>query len=71
VIVERTGYVIPYAMVGGALGAISNGLYSTFTPTTPTERWVGYQILNGIGRGVGMQMVGQTRRTSPTLRNAH
>jgi MFS family permease len=57
VVVERTGYVIPYAMLSGTIGAISNGLYSTFSATTPTSQWVGYQVLNGVGRGFGMQMV--------------
>ncbi|KAK3292403.1 major facilitator superfamily domain-containing protein [Chaetomium fimeti] len=51
-----TGYVIPYAMLAAVLGSISNGLYSTFSPTTPPAKWIGYQILNGIGRGVGMPM---------------
>ncbi|KAK4133710.1 hypothetical protein BT67DRAFT_404167 [Trichocladium antarcticum] len=55
-LVERTGYVIPFAMLAGTIGAVSNGLYSTFSPTTPTAQWVVYQVLNGIGRGFGMQM---------------
>lgn len=54
---ERTGHVIPYAMLAGTIGAVSNGLFSTFSATTPTGQWVGYQVLNGIGRGFGMQMV--------------
>jgi len=56
-IVERTGYVIPYAMLSGIIGSVSNGLYSTFKPDTATSKWVGYQVLNGVGRGFGMQMV--------------
>ncbi|KAH6617164.1 major facilitator superfamily domain-containing protein [Chaetomium tenue] len=54
--VQQTGYVIPFAMLAAVIGSISNGLYSTFSPTTPTGKWIGYQILNGIGRGVGMPM---------------
>lgn len=64
-IVERTGYAIPYAMAAGTIGAVSNGLYSTFSPTTPTAQWVGYQILNGIGRGFGMQMVRHPQSSCP------
>ncbi|KAH6842670.1 major facilitator superfamily domain-containing protein [Chaetomium sp. MPI-CAGE-AT-0009] len=51
-----TGYVIPYAMLAAVIGSVSNGLYSTFSPTTPSAKWIGYQVLNGIGRGVGMPM---------------
>ncbi|KAK0707661.1 major facilitator superfamily domain-containing protein [Lasiosphaeris hirsuta] len=56
VLVEKTGYVVPYAVFAGVVGAVSNGLYTTLTPTTSTGRWIGYQILNGAGRGTGMQM---------------
>ncbi|GAB1316134.1 Efflux pump afoB [Madurella fahalii] len=56
VLVERTGYAIPYGMAAGVIGAITNGLYSTLSPTTPTALWVVYQVVNGIGRGLGMQM---------------
>ncbi|AEO64425.1 uncharacterized protein THITE_2110561 [Thermothielavioides terrestris NRRL 8126] len=55
-LVQSTGYVIPYVMLSGAIGAISNGLFSTFSPTTSTGKLVGYQILNGVRRGLGMQM---------------
>jgi hypothetical protein len=48
---------MPYVMLSGAIGAISNGLFSTFSPTTSTGKLVGYQILNGVRRGLGMQMV--------------
>jgi hypothetical protein len=37
---------------------VSAGLISTFTPHTSTVAWVFYQILGGIGRGCGIQMVG-------------
>lgn len=56
-VVQQTGYVIPYAMLAAVIGSVSNGLYSTFSPTTSAAKWIGYQILNGIGRGVGMPMV--------------
>lgn len=55
--VQRTGYVIPLVMLSGTMGAISNGLYSTFSPATTAGTLVGFQIFNGVGRGLGMQMV--------------
>ncbi|KAG7286456.1 hypothetical protein NEMBOFW57_008767 [Staphylotrichum longicolle] len=54
--VQRTGYVIPFAIAAAIIGAISNGLYSTSSPSTSTSQWIGYQILNGVGRGVGMPL---------------
>ncbi|KAK4225742.1 major facilitator superfamily-domain-containing protein [Podospora fimiseda] len=56
ILVERTGFPIPYAAAASAIGAISSGLYSTFSPSTSTGEWIGFQILNGFGRGLGMQM---------------
>lgn len=35
---------------------IGTGLLITLTPTTSTSRWVGFQILQGVGRGVGLQI---------------
>jgi len=36
--------------------AVGYGLLSTFTPSTSTGMWIGYQILFGVGRGCGLQM---------------
>ncbi|KAK0644201.1 major facilitator superfamily domain-containing protein [Cercophora newfieldiana] len=54
--VEKVGYILPFAVFAGILAAVSNGLYSTFSVHTTTAAWIGYQILNGIGRGTGMAM---------------
>jgi hypothetical protein len=35
--------------------SIANGLLSTLSPSTSTAKWVGYQILLGVGRGLGTQ----------------
>lgn len=54
--VQKTGYVIPYALVASALTAIGNGLLALYSPSTPVGKWVGYQLIAGIGRGLGLQM---------------
>lgn len=36
--------------------SISGGLLSLFDPHTQTSTWIGYQILLGFGRGIGIQM---------------
>ncbi|KAF2019471.1 hypothetical protein BU24DRAFT_431261 [Aaosphaeria arxii CBS 175.79] len=48
---EKFGYYLPWILVGAAISAIGYGLMSTFTPTTPVPRWIGYQILFGAGSG--------------------
>lgn len=45
-------------MLGGsALAVIANSLLATLAPDTSTGKWIGYQILLGVGRGLCMQMV--------------
>jgi hypothetical protein len=39
------------------MNAIGMGLIATFKPDTNTATWIGYQIIVGVGRGCGMQMV--------------
>ena len=53
---SKLGYYLPWIIVSGALISIGTGLFTTFTLTTSTAKWVGYEILAGAGRGVGMQM---------------
>ncbi|KAI1852376.1 hypothetical protein JX266_002554 [Neoarthrinium moseri] len=55
-IVSKVGYYLPFAVASGAVSAIGNGLLSTYSPTTETPKWIGYQILTGAGRGLGMQL---------------
>ncbi|KAF7901360.1 hypothetical protein EAF00_003581 [Botryotinia globosa] len=55
--VQKIGYYLPFSIVGGCFAAIGYGLISTYTASTPASKWIGYQILGGIGRGLSMQMV--------------
>ncbi|KAE8552422.1 hypothetical protein EYB25_006316 [Talaromyces marneffei] len=52
----RIGYYLPLSVLGTSLAAIGNGLVSTFSTTTSTGMWIGYQIILGVGRGIGLQM---------------
>ena len=56
-IVGKLGYYLPFSVLGALLAAIANGLFSTLSPGTSTGKWVGYQIIGGVGRGLGMQPV--------------
>ena len=55
--VSRMGYYLPWALASGVITTIGNVLVSTFTVSTSTAVWIGYQIVLGAGRGCGMQMV--------------
>jgi hypothetical protein len=55
--VGKLGYYLPWTIAGGVLAAIGSGLLSMLTPTTPTSKWIGYQILMGAGRGLGGPLV--------------
>ncbi|RFU29963.1 hypothetical protein B7463_g6351, partial [Scytalidium lignicola] len=56
ILVNRTGYYMPWAIISGIMQSISSGLVSTFTPHTSIGKWIGYQIIGGSGRGIGLQM---------------
>ncbi|EOO02311.1 hypothetical protein UCRPA7_2176 [Phaeoacremonium minimum UCRPA7] len=54
VMVQTLGYYLPWVLAGSALTTIAYGLLSLLTPSTPTAKWVGYQILFGLGCGSGV-----------------
>lgn len=55
-IVGKIGYCLPAILLSGAMTAIGGGLLSTLGINTTMEKWVGYQLLLGFGRGAGIQM---------------
>ncbi len=57
VAVSKFGYYLPWAFGCGAVASIGNGLLSTINASTSTAHWIGFQIILGMGRGAGMQMV--------------
>jgi hypothetical protein len=56
-IVSRLGYYLPWGTGGASILAVGNGLISMFNPMTSVQKWVGYQIVVGAGRGAGLQVV--------------
>ncbi|KAL6248731.1 hypothetical protein RBB50_003793 [Rhinocladiella similis] len=54
ILVSRIGYVAPSTFVGSCLAALSSGLMSSFKLSTGTGPWIGYQIINGVGRGMAI-----------------
>ncbi|KAF2429316.1 MFS general substrate transporter [Tothia fuscella] len=50
------GYTNPLILAGTALMSIGTGLITTFTPTTNHQRWIPYQVLQGLGAGITLSM---------------
>nr|B3FWS2.1 RecName: Full=Efflux pump hmp6; AltName: Full=Hypothemycin biosynthesis cluster protein hpm6 [Hypomyces subiculosus]ACD39756.1 major facilitator superfamily transporter [Hypomyces subiculosus]ACD39765.1 major facilitator superfamily transporter [Hypomyces subiculosus] len=54
-LVSMTGYYIPFMWASVVLTSIGAGLLTTLTVDASTGKWVGYQIIAGIGGGLGYQ----------------
>ncbi|KAF2016887.1 efflux pump protein [Aaosphaeria arxii CBS 175.79] len=54
--ISKMGYYLPWAIVGGVLSTVGNGLISTLKASTSNATWIGFQIILGVGRGAGMQV---------------
>ncbi|SJX60901.1 probable aflatoxin efflux pump AFLT [Sporisorium reilianum f. sp. reilianum] len=54
IVVKKTGHYAPPMILPPVLGSIGAGLITTWTSTTPEAKWAGYQVLYGLGMGVGM-----------------
>ncbi|KAI0868536.1 MFS general substrate transporter [Hypoxylon argillaceum] len=56
VAVTKIGYVIPVGIFSAIFLSVGSGLYSLLQPGSSTGKWVGFQILGGIGSGAGLQL---------------
>jgi hypothetical protein len=54
-LVNLIGYYTPLMFLGSALLTIGSGLCTTFKVNTGSGPWIGYQIIIGVGAGVGFQ----------------
>ncbi|KAK6359221.1 hypothetical protein TWF696_000385 [Orbilia brochopaga] len=54
-IVRFMGYYTPFMIASSIVMSIGSGLLTTLTPTASSGKWIGFQILFGIGLGLGMQ----------------
>ncbi|KAL0070090.1 hypothetical protein AAF712_002577 [Marasmius tenuissimus] len=55
VAISATGYYAPWMILCTVLATVGGGLISTFEPDTMSPRWIGFQVIYGLGIGVGMQ----------------
>ncbi|TLS29850.1 hypothetical protein PpBr36_00811 [Pyricularia pennisetigena] len=50
------GYYNPIALIGMILFSIGAGLTTTWSLTTPMAAWFGFQVIAGLGTGMGFQI---------------
>lgn len=55
-VVAKTGHAVPIMAIGGSFGAIATGLFYTFGTHTANGKWIGYQIIGGVGWGSAYQI---------------
>ncbi|RAH68127.1 MDR family MFS transporter [Aspergillus aculeatinus CBS 121060] len=56
VTVTLSGYYNPFMFLASSILAVGAGLLSTLQPKSGPGQWIGYQILEGIGVGLGQQL---------------
>ncbi|KAE8442513.1 hypothetical protein EG329_003294 [Mollisiaceae sp. DMI_Dod_QoI] len=61
--VSKLGYYVPFLILGPVLVAVGAGLITTFSAETSKGKWIGYQILCGIGYGIGAQQTNVAAQT--------
>ena len=54
-LVTQTGYYTPFMLASSALTAVGAGLLTTFDLETGHAKWIGYQVIVGLGIGLGLQ----------------
>lgn len=55
-LITKTGHYIPLMIAGTVLSTIGAGLIYTFDIGTPSSKWIGYQVLAGVGAGLIIQI---------------
>ncbi|KAL2215028.1 putative MFS aflatoxin efflux pump [Thermoascus aurantiacus ATCC 26904] len=55
IITPKIGYYTPFSIVGSCIMSVGAGLLTTFQVDTGEGKWIGYQILYGIGLGLCFQ----------------
>ncbi|KAJ6790271.1 hypothetical protein PWT90_06587 [Aphanocladium album] len=55
ILVSKLGYFTPFAIGGSAILVIGIALFTTWTADVSAAKWIGYQIVVGIGLGLCLQ----------------
>jgi hypothetical protein len=55
IVLSKMRYFAPFFWLSTILTSIGAGLMTTFTPATGHSKWIGYQVIFGLGIGLGAQ----------------
>ncbi|TVY38954.1 Efflux pump [Lachnellula occidentalis] len=55
VVAAKLGTPGMFSILGNGIAAIGGGLMGTFTPSSHTAAWAGFQVLSALGRGMTLQ----------------
>jgi hypothetical protein len=55
VLITMVGHVGPLMVIASVLTAIGAGLFTTFDVATGSSKWIGYQLIYGLGSGFSRQ----------------
>lgn len=61
--VTKVGYYTPFMIIGSVFMAIGAGFVSTLKPDSGHAEWMGYQVIFGLGMGLGMQQASVAAQT--------
>ena len=70
ILVQKIGYYVPFMIANSIIMSIGAGLITTFTPSTNHPKWIGYQIIFGLGLGLGMQQANLAAQAVLSRRDA-
>ncbi|KAF7547878.1 hypothetical protein G7046_g8874 [Stylonectria norvegica] len=62
-IITNTGYYVPWMFASAIFMSIGSGMTTTFKIGTGHSAWIGYQVLFGLGLGMGMQQPSMAAQT--------
>jgi hypothetical protein len=65
----KIGYYTPLGIIGSCVMAVGAGLITTFGPGTGEGKWIGYQVLYGIGLGYCFQIPNLAAQTCLPKKN--
>ncbi|KAH8667075.1 major facilitator superfamily protein [Xylariales sp. PMI_506] len=61
--ISKSGYYTPWLIVGCAIRVIGAGLLATLQVDTGAGKWIGYQIIVGVGTGMSLQQCAMAAQT--------
>lgn len=62
-LISKTGHYLAWIVLAGIFSTVGSGLIYTLQEHSPSSKWIGYQVVSGIGYGCGIQLaiiVGQS-----------